>query len=373
MIKIDAKKKESAKTIRGVGRTVFDDLRRSDFRTVLHRDLRDLYRFYIDEERRARLERMGRVRRSILIFIWILKSMILKLTPVRRILLIVCFIFFLSGSISFQMGRLDFTLHLGAFSFIILMIILMLELKDKLLAHDELIIGRAVQRALLPEKNPAFPGWEIWLYTRAANDVGGDLVDYLKMGNDRLGIMLGDVAGKGLGAALLMAKLQATLRALAPDCKSLSELGSRMNEILYRDGIPNRFATLVYLEMKPDSGHLRFLNAGHMPIIVLEGSKIEKIDPASSLLGAFPGSTFVEQSIELGPGNSMLIYSDGLTEACNDRGEFFNEERLLHLCSQCKGLSVDETGKSLLYEVEQFVGNEPQSDDISLVILRRAE
>src|SRR5512136_25354 len=104
------------------------------------------------------------------------------------------------------------------------------------------------------------------------------------MNDDRLGIMLGDVSGKGLGAALLMAKLQATLRALAPDSPSLSELGNRMNEILHRDGIPNRFATLVYLEMKPDSGFLRFLNAGHMPIIVLEGPKVEKINPGSSLL-----------------------------------------------------------------------------------------
>src|SRR5512138_3275825 len=92
--------------------------------------------------------------------------------------------------------------------------VLMLELKDKLLARSELEAGRTVQLALMPDRPPVVPGWDIWLYSRSANDVGGDLVDYLQIDPQRLGVMLGDVAGKGLPAALLMAKLQATLRAL---------------------------------------------------------------------------------------------------------------------------------------------------------------
>lgn len=369
----DGPQREAFRKGDGLGRTVLADLRRGDFRTTLRRDMKDLYRFYIDEDRRASLARMNRVKRFFLIVFWLLKSMILKLTPGRRILLLVCFILILYGSVTFNAGRFFFSLHLGFFSFIILLVILMLELKDKLLARDELIAGRAVQLALLPEENPIFPGWEIWMYSRPANDVGGDLVDYLHVNDECLGVMLGDVTGKGLGAALLMAKLQASLRAIVPDCVLLSDLGFRMNEIMFRDGISNRFATLVYIELKPNSGSLRFLNAAHCPIIRIEGQTIEKLDPSSPLLGAFSESTFVEQQIDLRPGGKLVIYSDGLTEACNDQDLFFGDDCLRKLMPELHALSAEASGKRLLAEVERFVGEAPQSDDISLVILRRLD
>ncbi len=367
----DGPQKETFRKSEGLGRTVLTDLRRGDFKTSLRRDLKALYRFYIDEDRRASLERMNRVKRSFLIFFWLLKSMILKLTPGRRILLLICFILILYGTVTFNAGRFFFSLHLGFFSFIILLVILMLELKDKLLARDELVAGRAVQLALLPEKNPTFPGWDIWMYSRPANDVGGDLVDYLHVNNDCLGVMLGDVTGKGLGAALLMAKLQATLRAIVPDCMLLSDLGFRMNEIMFRDGISNKFATLVYLELKPHSGSFRLLNAAHTPIIKLEERIIEKLDPSSPLLGAFSESTFVEQQIDLKPGSKLFIYSDGLTEACNDKDLFFGDDCLQKLIPELHALNAEASGKRILEEVERFVGDAPQSDDISLIILRR--
>jgi len=131
-------------------------------------------------------------------------------------------------------------INVRSLGFVILLVILLLELKDKLVATDELAVGRAVQIAMLPRDNPVVSGWEIWLYTHPANEVGGDLVDYIKMDSDRWGIAIGDVAGKGLGAAMLMSKLQATLRALAPGFQELSDLGSEVNRIIYRDGLRNR-------------------------------------------------------------------------------------------------------------------------------------
>src|SRR2546425_3758516 len=110
----------------------------------------------------------------------------------------------------------------------------MLELKDKLLARDEIEIARQVQLALLPSRHPQPDGWSLWSFMRPANDVGADLVDYIELPEGRLGVVLGDVAGEGLGAALLTAKLQATLRALVPPCPALSGLGPQMNDILHR-------------------------------------------------------------------------------------------------------------------------------------------
>jgi sigma-B regulation protein RsbU (phosphoserine phosphatase) len=249
--------------------------------------------------------------------------------------------------------------------------VLMLELKDKLLAHEELEAGRAVQAALLPSSNPEIPGWEVWLYTQSANEVGGDLVDYIKLDEERWGIALGDVAGKGLGAALFMAKLQATMRAFAPEFISLADLGKHMNAILCRDGIPNRFATFCYLELRSRSGRIRLLNAGHFPPILMRKQKLTRLDPLAMAFGVTTKTTYTEQSMSLEAGELLVIYSDGLTEAVNGTGEFFGEERLFRLLSSAPHTAAPDVGEMLLEEVKKFVGTAPASDDLSLVILRR--
>ncbi|HEX9971466.1 MAG TPA: PP2C family protein-serine/threonine phosphatase, partial [bacterium] len=214
-------------------------------------------------------------------------------------------------------------------------------------------------------------GWDIWLYTQPANDVGGDLVDYLYLDQSRLQIALADVAGKGLGAALLMAKLQATLRALAPNFKSLGELGAQVNEILCRDGLPNRFASLVYLEIMADSNKVRLLNAGHMPPILIRDRKIVELPKGKSALGLHKKSKYNEQKIILKPNDVLVIYSDGITEARNEQGAFFNEQRLLNLLVKLSSLTVAELGKRIIAEVERFIGEARRHDDVSLVILRK--
>jgi serine phosphatase RsbU (regulator of sigma subunit) len=290
-----------------------------------------------------------------------------KLTPTRRILLLVAFLALVANV---QIGRIG--TNLNVLSIVILLVILLLELKDKLVALDELAVGRAVQMALLPGSNPQIPGWDIWLFTQPANEVGGDLVDYLEMRDDRWGLALGDVAGKGLGAALLMSKLQATLRALGPGFDTLSELGTRMNAIIYRDGLRNSFASLVYIELQPDSGHLRILNAGHLPPVLLRGDGPQEMPRGGPALGILSKASFEEQRIEIQPGEMLLVYSDGLTEAMNGEGKFFGEERFQKLLPELRALTTDAVGQRLLSEVQGFIGDEPPSDDLSLVVLKRA-
>ncbi len=192
-------------------RRVLADMRRVGLKRSMSRTLTELQEFYFTTERRDRLASMGRVKRWLHLSYWLLKSLFLRLTPARRILLLLALLF-LSSNPAFTVGsNVQVDLRLPSIGVVLLLVILMLELKDKLLSHEEMQAGRVVQRALMPERDPELSGWEVCLYTESANEVGGDLVDYLALDASRLGVALGDVAGKGLPAALLMAKLQATL------------------------------------------------------------------------------------------------------------------------------------------------------------------
>ncbi|OGF64883.1 MAG: hypothetical protein A2Y62_13245 [Candidatus Fischerbacteria bacterium RBG_13_37_8] len=346
--------------------TSFDQMSRT-----LRRDIKELYNFYLDEERRRKLDSMKRMRRWFYIIWWTIKSLIQKLSPARRIVLVISLICFILGNTRLHYGNTVFALDLQPLAFMLVFLVLMLELKDKLLFREELEAGRAVQLSLMPKQGPSIPGWEIWLFTRPANDVGGDLVDYLKIIENQWAIILGDVSGKGLAAALLMAKLQATVRALASDKKSLIELGRQLNHILCRDGITARFATMLYMEVNARSGKVRILNAGHIPPVIIDQKQVTYLTPVAMPLGAFPDAKFKEQILELPPDALLVCWSDGLTDACNTAGEFFGEERLKALFSKLQGLTAEQVGMLLRKEVEQFVGEARAHDDFSIVILKR--
>lgn len=352
-------------------KTIVNDFRKGDILESLRRDFKELYSFYIDSETQERLKSEKRISRFIHASWYLLKSLILKLTPARRFLLLVSIVFFFFGDASFGDNNFHVSFHNNIFSYLLLLLVLMLELKDKLLAHDELQIGKTVQKALLPEENPTLAGWSIWLFTRPANDVGGDLVDYMNLDENRVALALGDVAGKGLGAALLMSKLQSTLRAIAPDYKSLSELGERINQIFCRDSLPNKFSTLIYIELSQNSGKVRLLNAGHLPPLVLRGSKVEELARGAPALGLLKTSKFEEQVIEMNPSDLLVAYSDGVTEARNERDEFFGDQRLRSIIGKSAGISPDHVGEKILEDVDWFVGEAPRSDDLSLVIIKR--
>src|SRR5947208_3932835 len=198
---------------------LFKDLRPSELPANFRQDLKQLYRFYLDEERRAQLEAMGGKRVFKLVG-WTLKSLLAKLTPGRRLALFASIVMCILGRVRLPLGDAVLSANLRVWAYLFVFLVLMLEMKDKLLARDEIEIARQVQLALLPARHPQPEGWSLWSFMQPANDVGADLVDYIVLPDERLGVVLGDVAGKGLGAALLTAKLQATLRALVPGCPS---------------------------------------------------------------------------------------------------------------------------------------------------------
>lgn len=352
-------------------KTVREDLRRGDFKRTLKRDFEDLKEFYLSQERRAKLAKMRLVKRWFFMSLWLLKILFLRLTPTRRLLLLMA-LFFVGLSGRFQCGSdVQFQTDTHLLGYLLFLFVLMLELKDKLLARSELEAGRAVQHALLPAASPEIPGWSLWLFTRPANEVGGDLVDYVQLDKNRFGVVLADVAGKGLGAALFMAKLQATLRAVVADYTSLTKFGEKINKIFHQDSMPNSFASLVYLELYSNSGQIRFINAGHMPPIMMRGSKLTEMPKGEPALGLLPDSTYKEHTLDLEDGDILLVYSDGLTEAQNEDGDFFGEPRLFEVLPKLKDLSPQKLGERLLQHVDQFVENARAKDDLSLCIVKK--
>jgi hypothetical protein len=344
----------------------FSDLFSGEFYKQIKKDFLEIREFFVDNHREKRLEQMGRFKRTWYLIWWLIKILFLKLSSFRRILLILALFLIITANNNSDTNGGKIIIGALLFFFIIL-----LELKDKLLARNELEAGRSIQQALTPVTNPDVPGWDIWLYTRPANDVGGDLVDYLQINEERYGLAIGDVAGKGLPAALLMAKLQATLRAVAPDFPSLDKLAEKLNSIFYRDSLPNRFASMVYLEIKSDSNEIRFVNAGHFPPIITGHDQLTEMEKGAPALGIISDCTFTEESFQLNTGDLFVVYSDGVTEARNEVGEFFGDSGFKDLLIKIDGLTATLTGTKILETVDDFIGEARATDDLSMIILKR--
>jgi serine phosphatase RsbU (regulator of sigma subunit) len=358
-------------TLRQDLRDVHTSLKTHGFRP-LGRSFSELEEFYLSSTRKQQLAAMNPVKRWFVMAWWLLKSLFFKLTPARRVMLVAGLVLVVSsGRTTFGSTNVQVSFNVPLAGVTLILLVLMLELKDKLLARDELEAGRAVQRALMPDQSPAIPGWNVFLYTRSANDVGGDLVDVLRLDAARYAISVADLAGKGLPAALLMAKLQATIRALAPDAVSLPDLARRVNRTLHRDGIPGSFATMVYVELTAESPRIRLVTAGHMPPLVLRGRTFEELPRGALALGVMADVTYAQQDVDLAPGDTLLVYTDGVTEAMDRNGDFFGDERLRALLPSLAGLDAAGIAGRILEAVDAFVDDAPPHDDVSLAVVRR--
>jgi len=351
--------------------TLKNDLQSGGLFRSFKKDFRELKEFYLTEEKNRRLKEMNFVKYIFVFWWWVLKSMILKLTPLRRILLIAGFAFLiLPENYNFHSKGVSVTIETGYIGAVLIVFVLMLELKDKLLAHDELEAGRKIQSALMPEENPGFEGWSLMLFTRSANEVSGDLVDFIRIEPDRAGLLLSDVAGKGLKAALLTTKLQATVRSFVSDFE-LSSLVSKVNGIFYRDSLRNIFATMLYLEISENSGKLKYVNAGHLPPLYVSESGIKELEKGDMALGLMKDTAYSEKEIDLQRGDFFIAYSDGLTEARNLTGDFYGSDRLFNLLKNLKNYSAREIGNMILEDVDKFTGDNNASDDLSLLIVKK--
>lgn len=353
---------------------IFDTLRRDiqhgDFLDHFRRELRELQAFYITDEQRDRVKRRMWLFRSFYYALWILKSMFFHLTPTRRILLVAGIIMVWSES-RLVIEEVSFRFNFGALGGLAVFLVLLLELKDKLLAHDELAAGRTIQSALMPPRSPEFGGWSLWLYTMSANDVGGDLVDFLRIDDRRGCVVMADMAGKGLRAALLTAKLQATIRALAADHSDPAALCGKVNAIFHRDGLPNMFASLLYSELSNHTGDIRFVNAGHLPPLLLSADGVHELPKGELALGLSRNAVYHSRHHTLKAGEVFFAFSDGLTEARNEAGEFFGAERLLALLTEIRANPASTIGEITVSQVRRFTGEARANDDLSILVVKK--
>lgn len=354
----------------GLGKLVFQDVRTGKLREAYRRDLRDIYRFYLTDDQRERVAGMGHIKRFFWVVSWLSLNLLRRLSPSRRILLLLAVALFV-WRIRIDRPDLHIDMDTSRLAFFPVLVVLMLELKDKLLARDEIEVARQVQLSLLPKSHPTIEGWELYSATTPANDVGGDLIDYLDGAGGRTGVALGDVAGKGMGAALLCTKLQATLRALAPAAANLEALGASLNGVLERSGLDNRYATLFYAEISAASSEVVYLNAGHNPALLVQGDTIESLAASSLPLGMLPGIAYTQGTATLQRGDQLILYSDGITEATNAAGEEYGFPRLQAAVRAAASLPAEVAAREILGAAGRFVDGEKPHDDQSILILRR--
>ena len=353
--------------------TLRSDLKNSYAYGSLRKDTKEISDFYLTDEQRERLKRMKAGKRPFVRFGWIMRAMFYKLTPMRRLMFVIGILLLIHIQGSF--GE-DNSLNINGnsiFGGALLVLVILLELKDKLLAHDELEAGRKIQESLMPERMPNVNGWKMWLFTRSANEVCGDLIDFLKLDENRFSIAIADVAGKGLHAALITAKLQATIRALAGEIISLPELIGRINSIVHRDSPSHIFSSLLYAECSQLNGTIQFVNAGHFPALVVRNAEIEECVRGEAALGLTGTMNFMEHSVTLNTNDRFVLYSDGLIEAKNELGDFFGKEHLLNLLKSTTNDTPEQAGFTILRAVDRFIGTTAPSDDLSIIILQRTE
>ena len=240
------------------------------------------------------------------------------------------------------------------------------------LLEEEIATARKIQRNLLPENPPNLHGWELCASNRPSRDVGGDYHDFLPLPGGHLGIAIGDVSGKGIPAALLMSNLQAALRVQALAGLPAHRLVEEVNRHIYRTTGSESFISFFLGELEPSLGTFTYTNAGHnAPLVIRECGDVETLDKGGLLLGVFPDAMYERGLVELNPGDVIAFYTDGVTEATNEAGDMFSEERLVEALHQHRGAHAREIHDMVLDRVREFQCGRPPDDDITLILVKR--
>jgi serine phosphatase RsbU (regulator of sigma subunit)/anti-sigma regulatory factor (Ser/Thr protein kinase) len=245
------------------------------------------------------------------------------------------------------------------------------EVRARERIEQELEVARLIQQNFLPKELPRLEGWQVAAYYRPARTVGGDFYDFIDLPNGRIGLVVGDVTDKGVPAAMVMAATRSVLRAAAQRLLEPGGVLARVNDTLCSEIPPNMFVTCLYGVLDPASGLLRYANAGHNLPIVGSGGEVSELRATGMPLGLLPGMSYEEKEATIAAGSSVLLYSDGLTEAHDPDREMFGTPRVRERLAA--GAVADALISDLLADLDRFTGAEAeQEDDITLVALARA-
>jgi serine phosphatase RsbU (regulator of sigma subunit) len=314
-----------------------------------------------------------------------------KLTPARRVLLLLALIllFFPSGGMTYadRAGHIEvFEFDLKVWGGLLLLLVLLLELADRVVMKRDLEIAKDIQAWLLPGAPLQIPGYQIAYATRPANTVAGDYYDVIlrpgrrssrtsneDQGEDRILFVVADVAGKSIPAAMLMATFQASLRTLSTSGIALAELVTGVNRYACSNSQGgNRFTTAFLAELDPATGNVAYVNAGHnVPVLRKNSGAMERLEAGGIPVGIFAETPYQVGTTRLERGDWLVIFTDGVVEAVNQEDEEYGEAELIRLVDRESGAAPADLLRSLLAELDRFVGNTPQHDDITCLLLKR--
>ena len=239
-------------------------------------------------------------------------------------------------------------------------------------ATQELEIAKEVQARLFPQILPQMPALDYCGACYPARAVGGDYYDFLDLGAERLGLVIGDISGKGIAAALLMSNLQANLRSqCAISLDQPARLLQAVNQLFCQNTPDGAFATLFFGDFHVPSGRLRYANCGHLPALVLRGSgDIERLHATCTILGVFKKWECEIGELKILPGDALALYTDGITEAFDEQGDEFGMERLAEALLRHRALPANTMLSSVVEEVRRFSNTREQHDDITLIVMK---
>jgi sigma-B regulation protein RsbU (phosphoserine phosphatase) len=382
----------------GRARSLFDDYTRdltsADVQRLFTRDTAEAYRYFTRHADARELDAQPWYRRWPRRIKLVFRGFTMRLSPARRLLYGVGVAFALIGAILLFRGFAPVRLFLFPFNiwlplptwqegavwlmlgFLAVNLLILMEVADRLSLKGELEIARDIQLAMLPSGMRTAGDTTISGVTRPANTVGGDFYDIIPLSDGRLVVALGDVAGKGSPAALLMALLVAMLRTLVDEGLEASRLIERLNIQIAKHSPASRFITFFYGVYEPSSGVLQFVNAGHLPPLLRRADgRFEAMDGAAGgglALGMFEHAKYETNEIRIDPGDVLVLYTDGITEAENRAGKAFEEAGLAAVVGRMADGDPGQIGSAVLSAVEQYAADSRLADDLTALVLKRA-
>jgi phosphoserine phosphatase RsbU/P len=364
-------------------RRVTEGMALSELWSQFRKDAHSSYRLYSQDVDYTPVAGIPQVKRALGVarqFFW---AIILKLTPARRVLLLAALVLIIvpgaewtwtTSSGEAKVFALDFHFYGGLLMFALLI----LEVSDRVVMKRDLQIAKEIQEWLLPANPPQVPGLEIAFATRPANTVAGDYYDIFARPSPNAEsspflIAIADVAGKSVPAAMLMATFQASLKTLSTTPGSLTELVSRMNRYACSNSQNGRrFTTAFIAEFDPASGRLTYVNAGHNnPILRRRLGLIERLEAGGVPLGIMEEAPYQSGELVLESGDWLAAFTDGVIEAENSFQQDYGEERFITMLHSGVMLTPAVLLKSILVDLDRFVGSAPQHDDVTCVLLRK--
>ena len=340
-------------------------------------DARSSYGFYGKDVDWDEVNKLPTWKRPLRVAGQLFWAMMNKLSPARRVLLLAALVMLFMSGVKFQYNNSSVDINLDVLAALLFLLLLSLELADKVIMKRDLEIAREIQTWLVPSDPPAILNAEVAFHTRPQNSVAGDYYDaFYPLDNaasgGKLMLVMADVAGKSVPAALLMATLQASLRTIASEAPPLSQLAERLNRYACAHSLGGqRFTTAVIAEFDPSSRTLTYINAGHnFPVVRRGNGGSDRLASCGLPLGISADASFPASTVELQPGDMLVLFTDGVVEAFNAAGQEFTDARWLNVIRSLPNLSAQDSLRFLMKSVENFVGATRQSDDITCLVLR---